>query len=768
MVFLRGAPPLLSVFVLLLPVILALHAPSGFAQTALERLLNSNTSSADYPRRIHRLSEESERVIVHAGIGAMMLMNQIDDEVDFGGSDYWTVEIGTRGSTSIACALGGGIDATATRDDYRSVSGSLNFNGCMTTLGRISGAASFAYDDAVWLDPSNPKTDYALTISLMSLEIEGRDGRTYRIGSGQAYCDSKVNHPLERYEVDPVTGYVTRYIYGRDADRPLLSQYEDFSGYTFGNNGWEVEDALGQLKENVVENKPSCDIKNTSVEVDGQVHSINDLKFSSSTTVYGDSGQVNYHVSMGRTDRLGKIGSGLAAPGGAPDGGRFRHAEFGLLEVASGRRFWGDWARAIVADERYPAGFRVDYAFFRNSYGGGENWWSLESGRLVGGDNRYTLDDLDENGTIDGYEVIDNSFFLSRQKCALSAHGDAEGTHYLEADRSGDLPDPIRALRSEAGCISNNHWLVTNNLDGSFRASYQSDDDGDGIEKLYDDDDDNDGVSDLLDAFPNDSSETTDTDLDGIGNNADADDDNDDVPDRNDSFPLDASESIDTDQDGVGNNADPDDDGDGYNDKSDAFPLDSSEWLDSDRDGVGNNKDEDDDNDGLTDDQEKAFGTNGQLADTDQDGMDDGLEVQSGLDPLDDSDCPHWHCPKVPRSILIIASENFDLDRDGLTKIEEEALGTNYRESDSDSDGLKDGEEAAAGSNPLAQDTDGDGLWDGREVELGSSPVLVDSDGDSMSDGDEVNEGSDPSDSFDCPRWFCGGGILPAVLGSMK
>lgn len=44
-------------------------------------------------------------------------------------------------------------------------------------------------------------------------------------------------------------------------------------------------------------------------------------------------------------------------------------------------------------------------------------------------------------------------------------------------------------------------------------------------------DSDGDGVPDLLDAFPNDPTETTDTDGDGIGNNADPDDDGDGIPD---------------------------------------------------------------------------------------------------------------------------------------------------------------------------------------------------------------------------------------------
>ncbi len=749
---------LASLFVLAYPQI-------ADAKTTLEELLNSETGYPDYAERIHRLTEESERAIVHAGIGAMMLMNLIDDEIGFGDSEYWDAPIGTRGSSSIACALGGGIEATATRDDYREVSGSLTFNNCLTTLGRISGSATFSHDDAVWLDQSNPKIQYALTMTLANVQIESRDGRTYQAASGTAYCDSDVNHPLQRYKYDPVTGYVTEYAYGRDPDRPLLSQYENFNGYTYGNDGWEVEDASGLLKENVIEQKWSCDIKNTVISVGGQEHFVNDLKFSSSY-VYGDTTQANYHVSNGRTDRLAKIGSGDATPRRAGAGGSFRHAEFGELEVVSGQRNWGDWASQVVNDDRYPAGFRIDIAFYRNSYGG-ENWWSLDEGRLVGGDNNLTLPDLDEDGSSGGYEVIDSGFYLRRQNCALDAIGNRVGTDYFERSRV-DVPEIIRDLRSVGGCFANNHWFVVSELDGTFVQSYQFDDDGDGIDKYYDEDDDNDGVEDASDAFPEDSSETADTDFDGIGNNADTDDDNDGVADTNDAFPLDASESKDTDGDGIGNNADPDDDGDGYRDNTDAFPLDSSEWLDTDGDGLGNNADKDDDNDGLTDRQEKKIGTNRLLADTDGDSMDDGQELENDLNPTDDSDCPNWYCLRISPVILLTQSGLYDFDGDGLTKEEEEALGSDYRSADTDGDGLIDGEEVTAGSNPLVLDTDGDGLSDGLEIELGTSPIMVDSDGDSMSDGEEVGEDLDPVDSSDCPKWYCGGGVLPFILGTLE
>jgi hypothetical protein len=72
---------------------------------------------------------------------------------------------------------------------------------------------------------------------------------------------------------------------------------------------------------------------------------------------------------------------------------------------------------------------------------------------------------------------------------------------------------------------------------------------------------DGDGTPDILDAFPDDATETTDSDSDGVGDNADV-------------FPNDASETKDT-------------DGDGFGDNADAFPNDASESTDTDGDGVG-------------------------------------------------------------------------------------------------------------------------------------------------------------------------------------
>ncbi len=97
--------------------------------------------------------------------------------------------------------------------------------------------------------------------------------------------------------------------------------------------------------------------------------------------------------------------------------------------------------------------------------------------------------------------------------------------------------------------------------------------------------------------------------------------------------------------------------------------------------------------------------------------------------------------------VLAACGAESDRDKDGLTKVQEEALGTDPREADTDGDGLSDGDEVELGSDPLDADTDGDGLSDGDEVELGADPTLQDTDGDGLADGEEADLGTDPASS---------------------
>lgn len=92
--------------------------------------------------------------------------------------------------------------------------------------------------------------------------------------------------------------------------------------------------------------------------------------------------------------------------------------------------------------------------------------------------------------------------------------------------------------------------------------------------------------------------------------------------------------------------------------------------------------------------------------DTDRDGLPDAYEKANGLDPNDPHDALE------------------DLDKDGLSALDEYRLGTDLSKADSDGDALKDGEETNRyQTNPLLADSDGDGLKDGLEVRLGSDPL---------------------------------------------
>jgi hypothetical protein len=106
--------------------------------------------------------------------------------------------------------------------------------------------------------------------------------------------------------------------------------------------------------------------------------------------------------------------------------------------------------------------------------------------------------------------------------------------------------------------------------------------------------------------------------------------------------------------------------------------------------------------------------------DTDNDGLPDWWESGFSLDLNDANDSVN------------------DLDSDGLTALQEYALGTKENEPDSDNDGLNDGNEHnTIGSNPLKADSDSDGLNDGQEVNLGTDPLKVDTDGDGLTDHEE-------------------------------
>ena len=141
--------------------------------------------------------------------------------------------------------------------------------------------------------------------------------------------------------------------------------------------------------------------------------------------------------------------------------------------------------------------------------------------------------------------------------------------------------------------------------------------------------------------------------------------------------------------------------------------------------------------------------------------MSDNYETDNGFDPNDPSDAAK------------------DVDGDGITNVNEVAMGTDPKNADSDGDGQNDGREQNSGSDPsnsestfadadadgmsdsyetangfdpndpndATTDADGDGITNVSEVAMGTNPKSADSDGDGQNDGSEQNSGSDPSNS---------------------
>ena len=184
----------------------------------------------------------------------------------------------------------------------------------------------------------------------------------------------------------------------------------------------------------------------------------------------------------------------------------------------------------------------------------------------------------------------------------------------------------------------------------------------------------------------------------------------------------------------------------------------------------------DDDCDGQIDD--GAAGTQTWYRDADQDGEGDpsvssvACGQPSGYvgndDDCDDSDAAiNTSATEVADGVdndcdgTVDEGQVADTDGDGLTDVEEAALGTDPEQSDTDGDGLADGAEVNShGTNPVVADTDEDGLTDGEEVNShGTDPLRADTDGDGSSDGEEVADGTDPlvAEEVKTGTWYQGG-----------
>ena len=303
------------------------------------------------------------------------------------------------------------------------------------------------------------------------------------------------------------------------------------------------------------------------------------------------------------------------------------------------------------------------------------------------------------------------------QGTSFVADGDGAATDPLVKDTDGD--------GLEDGVEDGNHNGRADN-DETDAGDPDSDDDGlfDGLELgIIGDthpssttdpnraDTDNDGLSDGQEdtnrngAWDKDNDETDpeddDTDNDGL----------------KDGLELDSSDGWTT------NPLDPDSDDDGVRDgdedRDHDGDVDGGLWNDGAGPGESDPNDADTDDDGLKDDTDP----NPLIPDADGDGMEDGWEKAYGLDPT-------------------VKDADGDLDGDGLTNIQEFAIGTYPDDRDSDNDGMEDGWEYSYGLNPMVSqdkfmDMDGDWMANYYEYLMGTNPTDWDSDDDGLSDGQE-------------------------------
>lgn len=137
----------------------------------------------------------------------------------------------------------------------------------------------------------------------------------------------------------------------------------------------------------------------------------------------------------------------------------------------------------------------------------------------------------------------------------------------------------------------------------------------------------------------------------------------------------------------------------------------------------------------------------GVSVDSDGDGYTDSLEGDVGSDPGDPTSIP-----PPPVTNLAARLIGLDDDVDGLSRSDEQGLGTDIARNDTDGDGSSDGAEVLSKSDPLdpqsvPDDSDGDGLSDSYEAGLGTNPRSADSDGDHLRDDVELALGTHPLDT---------------------
>lgn len=116
--------------------------------------------------------------------------------------------------------------------------------------------------------------------------------------------------------------------------------------------------------------------------------------------------------------------------------------------------------------------------------------------------------------------------------------------------------------------------------------------------------------------------------------------------------------------------------------------------------------------------------------------------LSDDLNYFKDDDIADWFLSVSFGITFTGESGSSDRDNDGLTKNQEESIGTNPKNPDSDGDKILDGDEVKKyQTNPLQADTDLDGLSDYDEIfKYRTNPLLSDTDEDGLTDFEEINK----------------------------